>query len=205
MHRADSKGVGATLTRDLGKYFQGLCVAKAAIALASERIQLCTQTPGPGRRVVDGVRHAVALRGGDGEGEVLIINLGPVITDRNHAWKPGVGVQLNVQGAAGFQVDDTVAMGVEVAGQVQPSANIGGQQGGQAFVLLFQLQIEQAGFYRFGRVGRQSEPGQHRFEYVGRDMLRCTVGIDPVHCQACTAGQYFKLRFTHGRSPAGDD
>lgn len=56
-----------------------------------------------------------ALRGGHGQGKKLLLHLHPVIPDGNHAWQHGIGIELDGQRAAVFQIDHAVAVRLKVA------------------------------------------------------------------------------------------
>ena len=94
-----------------------------------------------------------------------------------------------------------MAVGVEIPRQVQRLAHVSGEQGRQAFVLLLQLQVEQAGFNGLRAVGWQPQTGQNGFQHRLRNPLRLAVGINPVNGQSGSAGEYFQLRFAHWRAP----
>lgn len=93
----------------------------------------------------------------------------------------------------------------EVSGQVKAGAHVHGQQRRQVPVLLHALQFLQAGGDGRVGVGGVAEALEHGVQRVGADMLRAAVGVDPIHRQARTAGEYFQLRFAQECSPTDDE
>jgi len=184
--------------------FQGQGVAEATIAQTAQRVQLRTQAPGAGGLAVDRVGDAVAVSGGDGQREGLVVNVHLVVAQGDDARQHGGAVQAQVQGFAVFQADTAQGVGFEVVRQVKAVAAVDRHQGRQVFVLLRPLQFQQAGIDLCVAVGRMTEAFEDSAQGIGCHALRAAVGVDPIDGQACAAGEDFQVRFTQGCSPTGE-
>ncbi|CRL97430.1 hypothetical protein [Pseudomonas sp. 24 R 17] len=183
---------------------QGQGVAKAAITQAAQGIQLRADAPGAGGLCVDGFGHAVAMGGGDGQGERLAGDLHVVVAEGNDARQHCVAIKPQFQGFAVFKADPARGVRFKVARQVQPFAAVDGHQGWQVFVLLHLLQFVQAGVDLGIAVGRVAQAFENGAQGVGFHSLRATVCVDPIDGQARSAGEDFQVRFAQGCSPTGD-
>ena len=126
-----------------------------------------------------------------------------LITDRNQAGQHRLGIQFQVEPRTIFEVDLARGFRLEVMRQVEADADVCGHQRRQVSGLLHLLQFQQAGVDFLCGAGRVAESGQDVAQHRWGDFLRAAVGVDPVDCQASSAGQYFQLRITHWRSPSG--
>lgn len=202
MQRADGQGIGTALAGDPRQLFQGLGIAETAISGAAQRVQLDTQAPSPGRRLVHRIGHAVAVLGRHGQGEVLVIDAHGLVTHRHQPGQHGVGVEFEVEDRTVFEVNFTGTVGRKIVRQVQALAGIRGQQRRQVPGLLHRLQLQQALFDFLIGVGGVAEAFEDGAQYARFDPLRTAVGVDPIDGQASSAGQYFQVRIAHGRSPS---
>ncbi len=205
MQRTDGQGIGTPFAGCPGQVFQGQGIAEATIAGTLQAVELGAQAPGPGCPGIGGVSHAVAGGGGDGQGEMLAFDAHGLVADRHQAWQHRVLVQSQIEYRTVFQMNLTRCIGAEVAGQVQPLAEVRCQQRRQVLVLLHPLQFQQAAFNGRIVIGRMAETGQDLAQDLGPDLLRPAIGIDPVNGQARSARKNFQLRIVHRDSPSRDD
>jgi hypothetical protein len=178
--------------------FQGQGVAETAIARAAQRVQLGAQAPGAGRLAIHRFGDAVAMGRSDGQGEGLVADMHLVITQGNHTGQHRVAIEAQFQGFTVFQADPARRIGLEVARQVKAFAAVDGHQRRQVWVLLRELQLEQAGVDVGIGVGRVTQAFEDGAQGVGFDTLRASVGIDPVDGQTRSAGEEFQIRFAQG-------
>ena len=111
---ADRQCVGSAFTDGLQQGFQRLGIAKPAIPVAMQRVQLNAHPPCSRGGLMQGIGNTEAVCRGHGQGELLIVQLYPVVADGNHARQYGVSIQLDRQRITVFQVHDALAMGVEI-------------------------------------------------------------------------------------------
>ncbi|MNI33558.1 hypothetical protein D3C73_875150 [compost metagenome] len=203
MQRADRHGFGTALAGHAHEILQGLGIAEATIARATQGVQLHAESPGARDGIVHGIADAVATAGCHGQGERLAIDLDVLIAHRNQAGQEGFGVQLQIEPCSVLKVDFARCFRFEVVRQVETAAEVDGQQRWQTPGLLHLLQFEQAGVDFLGGAGWVAQAGQHVAQNRRGNFLRATVGVDPVHRQAGVGGEYFQLCIAHGRSPSG--
>jgi hypothetical protein len=184
--------------------FEGQSVTETAIVETPQAVELRADAPGAGGAAVHRFGHAVAVGGGDGQGEALVVDLHLVVAQGNDAGQHRIAIQAQFQGFALFQVDATQGVRLEIPCQVQAVAAVDSQQWRQVFVLLCLLQVMQAGVDLGVVIGRMTEAFEHRAQGVWLYALRAAVGVDPIDGQARAAGEDFQFRFAQGCSPAGD-
>ncbi|MNJ33184.1 hypothetical protein D3C77_278650 [compost metagenome] len=202
VQRADGQGIGAAFGGAAGQLLQGLAIAVAAITVTAQAVELRADAPAARGWRVQRIAEAEAAGGGHGEGKAPLIDVHPVVADRQPRRQAGVRVQLQVVFAAVLMLHPDGAGSGEVGRQVQCLLFIDGEQWRQVPGVVGCLQGGDAGGDGLRVVGRVTQPCQHLAQGAITDLLGAPVGVDPVHRKPGQLGQLLQVCVSHGQAPA---
>ncbi len=129
MDRADRHRIGAPFGRTAYQLLEGHAVTVTTIAGAAQAVELRRQAPAARRCRLDQVMQRRATRRCDRERKAMLRHFQLVIADWKITWQVGLGIKLQVDVTAIFQLTTHRGPRWEIPREVERLALVGSEQG----------------------------------------------------------------------------